>query len=435
MLVLLVLVVGSGFAGDDEAASGDPKRVKTVFFDEVETDDVALAVMDGGTHGVQGHTIVVDSDGAATWEQRLDGLRSRGRAGRGSLQLTDDERTQLETWSRATWDVAGPSGRATFFVDPSHGPPRWVWAVVVGRGGEIRLVEGTALGRLRQPVPAPLRPLLDWLVRRVDEVSQQAPMKQLPAGRLADDTIEGHWNSPGEAERLDSAGAPTAPAGWAGTWIRAGDTEHDSSWVEISRADARGFAFILGATSGGHTGEISGRATVKPGRATWRDAASGCQVSFMMKHAAMTVALSHACSGFGGIGVVFGGLYRRHETQRPLSLRDQGILDEAQEKELRRLAGDDFTLFESSFHLVFEDEDQDGLGARVRSGGVRGLFTEMEAIIMTAAGGKIWAAVIDSGDDTVKYFTNDPAWVRRLPKTIDVWRQRFAHKKVVFPDK
>ncbi len=163
-----------GFVMDLEAASGDPRRVKTAFFGEVETDGVALAVMDGGTHGVQGHTIVVGVDGTATWERRLDGLRPKGGAGRGGLELADDERKRIEAWSRAAWDTAGPSGRASFFVDPSQGPPRWVWALVVCRGGEARLVEGGALVRLGGSLPAPLRPLLDWLVDRVDELSQEA---------------------------------------------------------------------------------------------------------------------------------------------------------------------------------------------------------------------------------------------------------------------
>jgi hypothetical protein len=172
MFLLLALVVCVGLAADGEAAGGDRKRMKVGFFGEVETDGVALAVMDGGIHGVQGHTIVVRLDDTATWERRLDGLQPSGRAGRGPLQLTDVERRQLEAWSRAAWDAAGPSGRASFFVDPSQGPPRWVWAVVVRRGDEVRLVEGGALDRLGGPVPPPLRPLLDWLVHRVDELSK-----------------------------------------------------------------------------------------------------------------------------------------------------------------------------------------------------------------------------------------------------------------------
>jgi len=170
-----LLLAGVVVFADGEAASGDADRVKTVFFGEVETDGVALAVMDGGTHGVQGHTIVVGLDGAATWDRGLDSLRPHGRAGHGGLELKDDERRQIEGWSSAAWDAAGPRGRTSFFLDPWDGPPRWVWAAVVRRGDEVRLVEGSALRRQAGLAPAALRPLLDWLVHRVDQQSQEAP--------------------------------------------------------------------------------------------------------------------------------------------------------------------------------------------------------------------------------------------------------------------
>lgn len=173
-LLLAVVVVVVGFA-DGEGASGDPKRVKTVFFGEVETDGVALAVMDAGTHGVQGHAIVVGSDGSATWDRGLDSLEPRGREGHGGLELTDDERRQIEAWSSAAWNAAGPRGRRSFLLDPWDGPPRWVWAVVVPRRDDVRLVEGSAIGWMHGPLPPPLRALLDWLVRRVDELSQEPP--------------------------------------------------------------------------------------------------------------------------------------------------------------------------------------------------------------------------------------------------------------------
>ena len=138
---------------------------------------------------------------------------------------------------------------------------------------------------------------------------------------------------------------------------------------------------------------------------------------------------------FGGVGVVFGGNYHQGQPEAAASLKALGVLDEAQEAELKRLAGNDYELFVNCFQLIAEDQDLDGLNATVRSGGVRGLFSEMEAIVMTAKPRKMWAAVIDAGSGTVKYYTNDPAWRSRLPKTIEQWREAFAEKKVVFPGK
>jgi hypothetical protein len=116
-------------------------------------------------------------------------------------------------------------------------------------------------------------------------------------------------------------------------------------------------------------------------------------------------------------------------------LIDLGLLKKAQQKELQRLSGKDYDLFVNSFQLTSEEEDLDGMGIKGTSGFVRGLPTEMNAIVLYRPDGKIWAAVIDSEDDTVKYFTNDPAYAGKLLKTIDKWRERFADKKVLFMSK
>jgi hypothetical protein len=89
----------------------------------------------------------------------------------------------------------------------------------------------------------------------------------------------------------------------------------------------------------------------------------------------------------------------------------------------------------NSFHLTSEVEDLDGMGIKGTSGHVRGLFNSMEAIVLYRPDGKMWAAVIDTEDQTVKYFTNDPAYAGKLLKTIDKWREGFADKKVLFMSK
>ena len=51
---------------------------------------------------------------------------------------------------------------------------------------------------------------------------------------------------------------------------------------------------------------------------------------------------------------------------------------------------------------------------------------------MVDAKDQIWAAVIDSDLDAVKYFTNVSLYVKKLPRTIDNWRERFREKRVLF---
>ncbi len=79
--------------------------------------------------------------------------------------------------------------------------------------------------------------------------------------------------------------------------------------------------------------------------------------------------------------------------------------------------------------MAMGEQDVDKLGAFVFPGGVRGLYTIMEAIVMVEPSGKLWVAYID--DEQVKYFTNVPAFLQKPPETIEQWRARFEEKPVV----
>ncbi len=80
--------------------------------------------------------------------------------------------------------------------------------------------------------------------------------------------------------------------------------------------------------------------------------------------------------------------------------------------------------------MISEEDDLDHFNAKVSAGGVAGLFTIMEGIIMQRPNGMIYAAVIDG--DSVRYFSNDPQYIKKLPKTIETWMDRFKEKKVVY---
>lgn len=115
----------------------------------------------------------------------------------------------------------------------------------------------------------------------------------------------------------------------------------------------------------------------------------------------------------------------------PYTLTDLGIFEKRiQEEAFNLFAGEDYLLFVERFQLVYETNDLDNFNAKVHSGGVRGLFTFMEAIIMYNTEGIFWAAAID--DEVVKYFTNDPDHRSTLPKTIDAWRANFTDNKVEY---
>jgi hypothetical protein len=155
-------------------------------------------------------------------------------------------------------------------------------------------------------------------------------------------------------------------------------------------------------------------------------------VTITLKAGKLALHTTEQCNQFCGMGAQFYNGEYRHGPVKQMDLVDLGVLKKAQQKKLQRLSGKDYHLFVDSFQLTSEEEDLDGMGLKGTSGFVRGLPTEMNAIVLYRPDGKMWAAVIDAEDDTVKYFTNDPAYAGKLLKTIDKWRERFADKKVLF---
>jgi hypothetical protein len=150
-----------------------PKTVKVPMFNEVSIADGAIHLMDGGIHGVQGHTVVLAATGSATWERRLDGMQPSGEAGAGQLELTADEAAQVRGWAEGLWALA-PTGKASFDPPIEQGPPRWVWAIVLRRGDEVRVLSGGAIASPRG-APDPAKSALEWLQARVDAASGAAP--------------------------------------------------------------------------------------------------------------------------------------------------------------------------------------------------------------------------------------------------------------------
>jgi uncharacterized protein len=229
-----------------------------------------------------------------------------------------------------------------------------------------------------------------------------------------------------------SSAAAFSIEGLAGEWTRVGVTQHDSSTLIIKNMTTAGFGFDVSAFSGAHSGEIEGVAVRNAAEAVFKDEETRCEVRFSRKSDHLFISTSEECLSMGGIGVTFDGEYGKGkvEAQTP-TLAALGILaGNVTENAFSALVGKDYELFLSRFHLRSDQDDLDGLGAKVVSGGVRGLYTSMEAIVMSRPDGTILAAVID--DDVVKYFSNDANFKEKLPVTIDKWRERFAEKKVIF---
>ena len=150
-----------------------------------------------------------------------------------------------------------------------------------------------------------------------------------------------------------------------------------------------------------------------------------------MVGAGLTVEATGGCQWYAGAGVYFDGTYRKGKKVPAPTLKSRSIFQtEEEEQAFRQLVGRDYELFVDSMAMIFEEDDLDGLGAKVVRGTVRGLLATVEAIIIYRNADNLWAAVLD--DDVVKYHTTVPEFRNRLPRTIEKWRELFKEKKVLF---
>jgi uncharacterized protein len=220
---------------------------------------------------------------------------------------------------------------------------------------------------------------------------------------------------------------------WAGEWNRIDHSKHEEADMTITKNTSQGFEFSLIAFSGGNSGQLDGSASFVANFAAYKDSESGCIVEFRMKDKCIAIT-TEGCIGVAGLGVNFDGTYckgKQKKKQTSNVFMDIGVFSNDSElKIFKKLVGKTYGLFEDSFQLVNEEADLDQLNAKVLAGGVRGLFTLMEGIIMHCPNGMLYAAVIDG--DTVKYFSNDPHYSKKIPITIDRWRDRFKEKKVIY---
>jgi hypothetical protein len=74
--------------------------------------------------------------------------------------------------------------------------------------------------------------------------------------------------------------------------------------------------------------------------------------------------------------------------------------------------------------LSFVDQN----GVLKLEGGVPGLRTIMEAVLIVEPCGNIYAAVLDQGE-RILYFTNDKEKTGKLPPAIEEWRQRLESSR------
>ncbi len=234
---------------------------------------------------------------------------------------------------------------------------------------------------------------------------------------------------------------------WDGNWSRKDPTGFYGAGIKIENVTSSSFSFDINAASGGNAGQIDGIAYWNGDVASFTSKDyPECKLSFNLKDSLLLLTQTDECYVYGGIGVSFEGDYTKGKNiigeislfKATICYTEDGedvpiFKTDAEIKSFTNLVGDNYVkLFLNSFQLINGEHNAD-LNARVCSGGVRGLYTIREGIIVISSSDKIWAAIIDG--DVVRYFTNVPDYVGRIPQVIENWRSRFNDKDVIFMNK
>jgi hypothetical protein len=221
---------------------------------------------------------------------------------------------------------------------------------------------------------------------------------------------------------------------WLGTWER-------RQWsygatLEITGIKNDSIVFSLHAFNGVHGGELEGVAVVKDNTALFYNSNENdtCLLRFkLLRDTSITIEHEKGIC-YAGMGVSYNGQYKNSKTlpkEKDETLLSLGIFKTEKEDSLfKSLVGDKYGAFVYSTQTTSEEDDLDSLNAKVYTSGVTGLYTIQENIIMVDSLNTIWAAVLD--EEKVYYFTNNNEYKRRVPKTIDKWRQRFEEYPVVY---
>lgn len=235
-----------------------------------------------------------------------------------------------------------------------------------------------------------------------------------------------------------------AQQNWNGTWeIK---YRHSSSTLDITQVSKNKLKFSISAFSGAHEGEISGSATISGKTANFikRDKTVNeiCKLKFA--HTGKTIKVEQSgCQSYGGVGVYFGGEYKKGKQVLNDSLITFGIFpDKKTDQGFRQLVGKDYENFLDNLQLIAEDENKDTFPAKAFSGFVRGLAPFNAAIIMFDNNYNYWAAYIEIDDNDVAkihYFSNAAEWKNKLPQTINAWaeekRQINRNLQIIFRSK
>lgn len=227
-------------------------------------------------------------------------------------------------------------------------------------------------------------------------------------------------------------------SGWAGAWYL--NDVWDGGTLLINNVRKDSFDFALNVFRSGHLGEIEGTAfrsgnTAKFSQAIVEsDENEKCGINFRFNGGQIEV--EQLSSGFAcgfGMRAYATGTFASKKIEKRAKFNygaEEVFANKAQHDGFFALVGSKmYELFAYNMQGFEkpEQEPSDGFKATVVVGAATGMYLSNEAIILYDGRGKYWAATLDFEGEKglVRYFSNDDKLKKKLPATIEKWRERF----------
>jgi hypothetical protein len=222
---------------------------------------------------------------------------------------------------------------------------------------------------------------------------------------------------------------------WWGKWSFGGGEQTRGGKLFVREIGSEGFLFDLVVFNGSHHGALTSFARLVSKDLGYARVQNGEGEEFgelvFRRFAAeplraIEVAETASCHLHRGARAYFAGKFVKE--REPWF--DMGWMNELKLSRLYSITGEYYEKLKKCTQDLSNIDSLDRYAARVMAGGVPGLYTIMESIVMIGSHGELWAAFID--DEEVRYFTSQPSSKTVLPAAFDEWRSNFVSKNVVF---
>ncbi len=218
---------------------------------------------------------------------------------------------------------------------------------------------------------------------------------------------------------------------WFGKWEIESSALCYGGTLNINNINSNEFYFNLTVVHGSHVGDIEGIAKIstKNEAEYISNEAFGeegkCVIKFKKFNDTIQVTENLGCSIFHGMRVMFNGDFKLNKDifYDRVELKDSvlsNIFNELNEKL--------FTDFLKCFCDIHNERNLDSFQSNVISGGVAGLYSIYEAILMYCENNNVYGAFLhDNGE--IHYFSSDDIYKINIPKTIKKWIDKFENKQ------